>query len=147
MARVAFHEPSAHRSTFKAPSRFTDTEASTVSAARRRREFIERIGARGREATTYEEQYEIARLDAEAIVADPRFRMTYQHRETEKNVAMVHAMLYWRDYKDILPPAEVENRAARYLASLPFLGRLRMRRSIGQRSHRHGAPDPEARCA
>ena len=147
MARVAVHEPSAHHPTLEAPNLFPDLAASGTYATQRRRDFIARIGAQGREATTYDEQYEIARLDAEAIVANPRFRMTYQHRETEKNVAMVQAMLYWRDYKDILPPEEVALRAERYLASLPLLGRLRMRRSIWQRSSRHRMPNREAQCA
>ena len=146
VARVAVHEPEAHHPTLKAPNPLTELEASSTYAARRRQEFIARIGTGGREATTYDEQYEIARLDAEAIVANPRFHMTYQHRETEKNVVMVQAMLYWRDYKDILPPEEVIIRAERYLASLPFLGRLRMRHSIWQRSHRQRVPTPEARC-
>jgi hypothetical protein len=147
VARVAVHEPQAYHPTLEAPNPFTESEASRAYAAQRRRDFIARIGARGREATTYDEQYEIARLDAEAIVANPRFHMTYQHRESEKNIAMVQAMLYWRDYKDILPPEEVEKRAERYLDSLPLLGRLRMRRSIWQRSHRHRVSNTEARCA
>ncbi len=146
MARAAVHEPDARSSTLEAPNPRTERDDSRAYAAGRRRDFIARIGRHGREATTYEEQYEIARLDAEAIVANPRFHMTYQHREAEKNVVMVQAMLYWRDYKDILPLGEVENRAERYLASLPFLGRLRMRHSIGQRSHRQRVPAPEARC-
>lgn len=143
MARAAVQEHQAHQPTLESPNPFTASEASRAYAAQRRRDFIARIGARGREATTYDEQYEIARFDAEAIVANPRFHMTYQHRETEKNVAMVQAMLYWRDYIDILPPEEVKNRAERYLASLPPLGRLRMRRSIWQRSH----AKTQARCA
>ncbi|MDQ2786989.1 MAG: hypothetical protein M3Y58_18520 [Chloroflexota bacterium] len=134
MARVAFHETEVHHPTIEAHDRFTDQEDHAAYAARYRQSFIALVGERGREATTYDEQNEAARLDAEAIVANPRFHMTYQHHDREKNVLMVQAMLYWRNYKDILPPDEVTERAERYLHSLPLLGRLRMRRTIWQRS-------------
>lgn len=142
MARVAFHEPEVHHPAIEARNRITDREDYAAYAARYQQSFIALVGARGREATTYDEQNEAARLSAEAIVANPRFRMTYQHRDREKNVMMVHAMLYWRDYKDILPPDEVKERAERYLHSLPLLGRLRMRRTIWERSRARAVSGP-----
>lgn len=68
MARVAFHEPQAHSSPL---------ETSAADPARYRRPSV---STRGGEAT-YDEQFALARRDAEAIVANPRFRMTYQHRD------------------------------------------------------------------
>ncbi|MCA1668632.1 MAG: hypothetical protein LC793_14790 [Thermomicrobia bacterium] len=131
MARVVFHEPEASSSPLE------------TSAADR---FVGRPLIAGGEAT-YNEQLALALRHAEAIVANPRFRMTYQHRDRKKNILMVQAMLYWRDYKDVLPPDEVKKRAEGYLQALPLIGRLRIGRTIWQRSHLHRLPDAGAGCA
>jgi hypothetical protein len=96
--------------------------------------FIEFMGTHGREATTYEQQHEAARLSAVKLVTDTRFHMRFQHRSEKKNIEMVTAMLYWRGYKDILPADEEKRRFDRYFESLPALGRLRMRGPLRRQS-------------
>jgi len=106
---------------------FADLADERAYAAQYRWAFIAFVGQYGRHATTYAQQYEAARLSAIAIVADPRFRMRYQHRDAAKNRAMVQALRYWRGYQDILPADEVARRRDAYRETLPLLGRLRMR--------------------
>ncbi|MDQ2784428.1 MAG: hypothetical protein M3Y58_05445 [Chloroflexota bacterium] len=111
---------------------FADHADERAYAAHFRWSFIEFIGRYGRHATTYAQQYEAARLAAIAIVADPRFRMRYQHRDAAKNRAMVQALRYWRNYQDILPADEVARRRDAYRQTLPLPGRLRLRHAAGQ---------------
>lgn len=112
---------------------FADRADFLEYAAQYQRAFITFIGQHGREATTAAQQYEAARLSAHAIVASPRFHMQYQHHDRSKNIAMVQALFYWRDYQDILVADEVARRRDAYLRTLPPLGRWRMRRATARR--------------
>lgn len=127
---------------------FADCADECAYAAQYRWAFIAFVGQYGRHATTYAQQYEAARLSAIAIVADPRFRMRYQHRDVAKNRAMVQALRYWRGYQDILPADEIARRRDAYRETLPLLGRLRMRyagwRAAAWQSHPQVGQDSPA---
>jgi hypothetical protein len=107
---------------------FTDHADFLTYAAQYRHAFNDLVGQHGRQATTNAQQYEAARLSAIITVADPHFRMRYQHRDAAKNIVMVQALRYWRGYQDVLPAAEEARRRAAYIQSLPLIGRLRMQR-------------------
>lgn len=111
-------------------SLFGDAEDYAEYSAHFLDAFNQFIGKHGRQAASYEQQHEAARLSAVNLVTDARFHMRFQHRSEKENIAMVTAMLYWRGYKDILPVDEAERRLDAYIETMPVLGRVRMGRTL-----------------
>jgi hypothetical protein len=125
---------------------FADHADFLAYAAQYRQAFHVFVGQHGREATTNAQQYEAARLSAIITVADPRFRMQYQHRDAAKNIVMVQALRYWRGYQDILPAAEEARRHAAYIRALPPIAHLRIQFATRRNRRREGiVPDGDLR--
>jgi len=118
---------------------FTSAAEYLTYCANYIREFQAFAKQYGAWATTFPQQYEMARLMAKIDVAQVTVSNAnkdrskrYLHRDNEKNRAMFIALYYWKMFADVVHPAEASGRFNAYVEALPPRGRRDLERQLKQ---------------